>query len=342
MSNSLAIKTGTGFRRAFGRGSAPRALPRQARSSTSSLSPDRQARARAPSWASSSSAVSPSTSPAISHKGQRVAAHERQWTLLQWRLPRSSRQARLQGARRPLRHHARLQQRLRALRQRPCHASRDRSQGRADSADCAAAARGSCSSSFCGAPATANMRSGGTNCAWRSIGSLSGSHWLVRRAATDLHCFAVGIEASDCIDAGELSRLYDRAERMATIRSFVGPKDLLALPKFDAGSACRSSTISSAPTASRLREFVTALVSRVNNVLIFEVGTAEESSWTEFLPELSQGHEVFVRDFLERCGLRNVRVIAESPSYHREVQCLLFVAEPRERARRSFQNPKFG
>lgn len=55
---------------------------------------------------------------------------------------------------------------------------------------------------------------------------------------------AVGIEASDCIDTGELSRLYDRAERMATIRSFVGPKDLLALPKFDAGSACRSSTIS--------------------------------------------------------------------------------------------------
>ena len=205
MSNSLAIKTGTGFRRAFGRGSAPRALPRQARSSTSSLSPDRQARARAPSWASSSSAASPSTSPAISHKGERVAAHERQWTLLQWPLPRSSRQARLQGARRPLRHHSRLQQRLRALRQRPCHASRDRSQGRADSADCAAAARGSCSSSFCGVPATANMRSGGTNCAWRSIGSLSGSHWLVRRAATDLHCFAVGIEASDCIDAGELS-----------------------------------------------------------------------------------------------------------------------------------------
>jgi hypothetical protein len=83
-----------------------------------------------------------------------------------------------------------------------------------------------------------------------------------------------------------------------------------------------------------------ARVSR-EQLLIFEVGTAEESSWTEFLPELSQGHEVFVRDFLERCGLRNVRVIAESPSYHREVQCLLFVAEPRERARRSFQNPKF-
>ena len=43
--------------------------------------------------------------------------------------------------------------------------------------------------------------------------------WFVRRAATDLHCFAVGIEASDCMAVGELSRLYDRAERMATIRS---------------------------------------------------------------------------------------------------------------------------
>jgi hypothetical protein len=77
----------------------------------------------------------------------------------------------------------------------------------------------------------------------------------------------------------------------------------------------------------------------VNKVPIFEVGTAEESSWTEFLPELSQGHEVFVRDFLERCGLRNVRVIAESPSYHREVQRLLFVAEPREQSNTDAQAP---
>jgi SAM-dependent methyltransferase len=155
--------------------------------------------------------------------------------------------------------------------------------------------------------------------------------WFVRRAATDLHCFAVGIEASDCMAVGELSRLYDRAERMATIRSFVGPKDLLALPKFDA-VICMSVVhhIIRAYGLATAGEFVTALASRASKVLIFEVGTAEESSWTEFLPELSQGHEVFVRDFLERCGLRNVRVIAESPSYHREVQRLLFVAEPRE------------
>jgi len=163
----------------------------------------------------------------------------------------------------------------------------------------------------------------------------------VRRAATDLHCFAVGIEASDCMAVGELSRLYDRAERMATIRSFVGPKDLLALPKFDA-VICMSVVhhIIRAYGFATAGEFVTALVSRVNKVLIFEVGTAEESSWTEFLPELNQGHEVFVRDFLERCGLRNVRVIAESPSYHREVQRLLFVAEQRETGETKLPGPE--
>ena len=45
-------------------------------------------------------------------------------------------------------------------------------------------------------------------------------------------------------------------------------------------------------------------------------------------PEQSRGQLIFVRDFLERCGFHNVRVIAETPAYHREVERLLFAAEP--------------
>ena len=66
-----------------------------------------------------------------------------------------------------------------------------------------------------------------------------------------------------------------------------------------------------------------------------EIGTADESSWTPFLPEVSQGQagqENFVRELLQRCGFSNVRVIAESAAYHREVQRLLFIAEPARRA----------
>jgi hypothetical protein len=39
-----------------------------------------------------------------------------------------------------------------------------------------------------------------------------------------------------------------------------------------------------------------------------------------------------VRELLERAGFRNVRVIAESAAYHREVQRLLFVGEPAKAA----------
>jgi hypothetical protein len=98
--------------------------------------------------------------------------------------------------------------------------------------------------------------------------------WFIRRTASDLHCFAVGIEASDCMAVGEVSRLYDRAERMATIRSFVGPKD----PSYLAEVRCRDLHVGvhhiiRAYGLATAGEFVTALVSRVNKVLIFEVGT---------------------------------------------------------------------
>ena len=66
------------------------------------------------------------------------------------------------------------------------------------------------------------------------------------------------------------------------------------------------------------------LATRVSKILVFEIGTASESSWTEFLPEQSQGQEDFVRELLERAGFCSVRVITESAAYHREVQRLLF------------------
>ena len=87
-------------------------------------------------------------------------------------------------------------------------------------------------------------------------------------------------------------------------------------------------------------QFLRALATRVGKVLIFEIGTADESSWTPFLPDGSQGQagqEAFVSELLQRSGFRNVRVIAESAAYHREVQRLLFIAEPAQAARQDLR-----
>jgi hypothetical protein len=153
--------------------------------------------------------------------------------------------------------------------------------------------------------------------------------WFVRRAAADLNLFAIGIEATDVGVVGELARLHDRVPRAATMRAFMTPEAIRALPQFDAvlclsvlHHVIRGFGIGVA------ERFLQALATRVSKVLVFEIGTADESSWTPFLPEQSLGQEAFVRELLERSGFRHVRVIAESAAYHREVQRLLFVAEP--------------
>ncbi len=153
--------------------------------------------------------------------------------------------------------------------------------------------------------------------------------WFVRRAATELNCFAIGIEASDRVLIGELARLHDEVERMAIMRTRLSARDIHDLPKFDA-VICMSVVhhIIRSDGVAVAEEFVRALAQRAEKLLIFEMGTADEKSWTAMLPELPQGQETFVVGFLERCGFRNVRVIAESLAYHREVKRLLFAAEP--------------
>jgi hypothetical protein len=154
--------------------------------------------------------------------------------------------------------------------------------------------------------------------------------WFVRRAAIDLNCFTLGIEASDRVLIGELSRLHDDVERMAIMKARVSPADLRALPIFDA-VICMSVVhhVILASGLAAAEDFLKALASRAQKVLIFEMGTADEEAWASALPELQQGQEVFVRSLLERCGLCNVRPIAESAAFHRQAQRLLFAAEPR-------------
>src|SRR6185312_9740145 len=158
---------------------------------------------------------------------------------------------------------------------------------------------------------------------------------FVRRAAADNNCFAIGIEATDTAIVGELARLHDRVQRAATVRAFMTPEAIRSLPQFDV-VLCLSVLhhVIRAFGIVAAEQFLRALATRVNKVLVFEIGTADETSWMSFLPEESQGQhgqEIFVRELLQRCGFHNVQVIAESAAYHREVQRFLFTAEPARR-----------
>jgi len=58
--------------------------------------------------------------------------------------------------------------------------------------------------------------------------------YFVRRAASELGCFAIGVEASDRGTLGALALLQARAERTGLMRAFVTEAELRRWPQFDA------------------------------------------------------------------------------------------------------------
>jgi cyclopropane fatty-acyl-phospholipid synthase-like methyltransferase len=162
--------------------------------------------------------------------------------------------------------------------------------------------------------------------------------WLIRRAATDLRCFAVGVEASDRVLTGELSRLHDNVERAAIIKARLTPEDIRALPKFDA-VLCLSVVhhIIRKDGIGVAEDFINALSSRAGKVVVFEMGTSDEGglSWSGQLPEMPEGQTAFVMALLERGGLVNIRRIGSSDAFHGSAARLLFTGEPNPSVLRS-------
>ena len=164
------------------------------------------------------------------------------------------------------------------------------------------------------------------------IGSAEG--WLVRKAAADLDCFALGVEGTDRLVLGELARLHDDAERVSTMRAMLSAEDISRLPRFDA-VVCLSVVhhVIRARGLEGGRDFVRALAGRAEKVVIFEMGTSEETtgSTARYLPDMPDGQDAFVQQFLESCGLENVRQAAETQGYS-GISRRLFSAEPPRRS----------
>jgi hypothetical protein len=160
------------------------------------------------------------------------------------------------------------------------------------------------------------------------IGSAEGV--LVRRAAAELGCFAIGVEGTDRLVLGELARLHDDVERTSVVRAMLTAADIMRLPRFDIVTC-----LSVVHHVIRLhgmeggRDFLRALAARTERAIIFEMGTSEEKAggWRSGLPDMPEGQDAFVRNLLESCGLVNVRMISETVGYH-GMSRRLFCAEP--------------
>jgi SAM-dependent methyltransferase len=156
--------------------------------------------------------------------------------------------------------------------------------------------------------------------------------WFLRRAAQELGCFGIGVDAdSRRVLLGEIARLHDGVERVAVMGGMLGPDDIRRLPVCDI-VLCLSVVhhVMRAGGRSAAEEFVQALASRARKAVLFEMGTSDEKmlTWSHALPDMPGGQEAFVIELLDSCGLKNVRKVAVTAGLKGDAPRMLFVAEP--------------
>ncbi len=161
--------------------------------------------------------------------------------------------------------------------------------------------------------------------------------WFLRRAADTFNCFGLGIDSYESrVMLGEAARLHGGDERVAIMKGKLKADDIRALPRFDA-VICLSVLhwIIREEGLPAAQEFVRALLSRAERVLLFEIGEAEHFArrFSTLLPGDASG-ENFVRYLLATAGASNIRVIAESRDINDRKTRLLFAAEPPQATKR--------
>jgi SAM-dependent methyltransferase len=158
--------------------------------------------------------------------------------------------------------------------------------------------------------------------------------WFLRKATSELGCFALGVEASERLLLGEIARLHDDVPRMSIMKAMLGADDIRKLPVCDAvlclsvvHHVVRKNGLDGA------REFLRAIGERTGKVLIFEMGTSEEPGlrWANLLPEMHAGQEAFLRELLGSAGFVNINRVASSSAFRPGAERVMLSAEPSRR-----------
>lgn len=77
-------------------------------------------------------------------------------------------------------------------------------------------------------------------------------------------------------------------------------------------------------------DFMSKLHTKINKVLIFEMGQSNEvtAKWANKLPDMGNDPQKWIAGFLKKAGFINVRKIGESTSYFGDCKRSIFAAEP--------------
>lgn len=159
-----------------------------------------------------------------------------------------------------------------------------------------------------------------------------GEGYYVIRAAHELGCYALGIEADYsrvCIAKNQIS--YLDVDRAAVMRDEVSLETIDKLPIFDAIlllSVVHHIMFSFGEDY--CREFMKHLRGHIKRALIFEMGQSDESNakWAKSLPNMGDDPHRWIQNFLLSCGYDDVVKIGTAKSYFGDRNRAIFIARP--------------
>jgi cyclopropane fatty-acyl-phospholipid synthase-like methyltransferase len=157
-----------------------------------------------------------------------------------------------------------------------------------------------------------------------------GEGYYVVRAARELGCYALGIEADRSrvyIAQNQIS--YLRVDRATVVSDEVSLESIDELPTFDAVlflSVVHHIMFSFGEDY--CRQLMKRLRGHIKKALIFEMGQSDEvnAKWAKTLPDMGVDPHAWIQDFLFSCGYKNVRKIALVRSYFGDSDRAMFIA----------------
>lgn len=156
--------------------------------------------------------------------------------------------------------------------------------------------------------------------------------FYVFRAAKESNCFSIGVDA----DIRRLSIALDQLslEKIFSAGFFLGIIDKKLLDKMPQIDMVIFMSVMHHMMYMENQEyclsFLKKLRSKINKVMIFEMGQSNElkNKWAEKLPEMGENPHEWIKNFILSAGYSKVEKIGESDSYNKDQNRAIFRAEP--------------
>lgn len=156
--------------------------------------------------------------------------------------------------------------------------------------------------------------------------------YFVKQAATQLDCFALGIDADiRRLTVARMSTSLNGTERAAFMQGTVTPEFLNRLPDFDVTVFLSvMHHVMYGHGVDYARQIAAGVRRLTRKCMVFDMGQSDETqhAWSNLLPAKTSNPRAWIEAFLRSAGFGEIVAVGETDSYKGATRRHLFIAKP--------------